>query len=68
MGIFGKFWNFWLENSFFRKLYGDTVWDYLKPYQKFLFVISLPLDIITILVILFIAVAFVLDEFFGIYI
>ena len=68
MGIFSRFWNYWLEHSVFRKLYGNTVWDHLKTYQKILFVISLPLDILTILIILFIAVAFVLDEFFGIYI
>ena len=68
MGIFGRFWNYWLEHSFFRKLYGNMVWDHLKPYQKFLFIISLPLDILTILIILFVVVAFVLDEFFGIYI
>ena len=68
MGIFSRFWNYWLEHSVFRKLYGNTVWDHLKPYQKFLFVISLPLDILTILIILFVVVAFVLDEVFGIYI
>ena len=49
-------------------MYGDTIWENLKPWQKVFFVLTFPLDVISILVVLFIVFAFIMDTSFGIYI
>ena len=54
--------------KFFKKVYGETVWGNLKLWQKVIFVLTFPLDVISILVVLFILLAFIMDTFFGIYI
>ncbi|MAK78356.1 MAG: hypothetical protein CL992_03700 [Euryarchaeota archaeon] len=54
--------------KFFKKLYGETVWENLKLWQKVIFVLTFPLDVISILVVLFILLAFIMDTFFGMYI
>ncbi|MBG16769.1 MAG: hypothetical protein CMB77_00205 [Euryarchaeota archaeon] len=54
--------------KFFKKVYGETVWENLKLWQKVIFVLTFPLDVISILVVLFILLAFIMDTFFGIYI
>ena len=54
--------------KFFKKLYGETVWENLKLWQKVVFVLTFPLDVISILVVLFILLAFILDSFFGMFI
>jgi len=54
--------------KFFKKMYGDTIWENLKPWQKVFFVLTFPLDVISILVVLFIVFAFIMDTSFGIYI
>ena len=56
------------NRKFFKKLYGETVWENLKLWQKVIFVLTFPLDVISILVVLFILLAFIMDTFFGIYI
>ena len=33
-----------------KKLYGDEVWENLKPWQRVLFTITLPIDILSAIV------------------
>ena len=54
--------------KFFKKVYGETVWENLKLWQKVIFVLTFPLDVISILVVLFILLVFIMDTFFSIYI
>ena len=45
-----------------KKLYGDKVWESLKPWQKVLFTVTLPIDILSVIVMVTVVILFILDN------
>ena len=45
-----------------KKLYGEQVWENLKPWQKVLFTATLPIDILSGLVMVAVIILFILDN------